>query len=326
MLKKALKHTIIILMISLLSYFPIVLLLNYLSHLPYLKYLFCDYMVSGGAILFPWLSSFELFNFTSRIGPSIQFSLGNLLDIIVFYNLLFYLNGILFRFYTRFTYSDDSNSLLSDINFYYYYQINYKKSNKEDSKLEFLDHQDYDPVFIFKNKLLFPDLYRSFKKIHPRKKLKFIGTRSLIKLHYPYVTFKKNIFSDFNTLFQIVLLWLQFRSSFFNKKFYVITIQKNKGKLTLPVFIIIFSHSYIIFFPNIKLFFSLNEKYNKNRVHTIIPDQNEPFCDLEKFIINLCEILFLVRNDFFIIIRKRIQTINLNKKYKMRYIFDRNNL
>ena len=302
-------------MISLLSYIPLMFLLNYLSHLTHLKYLFCDYMVSGGSILFPWLSSFEIFEFTSRIGPSILFSLGNLLDIIVFYNVLFYLNGLVFSFYANIRYSEEPNSLLSDINFFYYYQPNNENSDiEEDFKLDFINSQDYDSIFISKNKFLFTRPIRRFKKNYSGKKPKLIELVSSNKLKFSHQIFKPYIFSNFIILFRIVPLWLQFRSSFFNKKLYVITIQKNKGKLTLPVFIIIFSHSYIIFSPNIKLFFSLNEKYNKNRVHTIIPDQNEPFCDLEKFIINLCEILFLVRNDFFIIIRKRIQTINLNNK------------
>ncbi len=334
MLEKAFKHVIVILMISLLSYFPIVLLINYLSQLPSLKYLFCDYMISGGSILFPWLSSFEIFEFTSKIGPNINFSLGNLLDIIVFYVALFNINGIFFRFYTRIKYSDESNSLFSGINFFYYYQINHTKSNKEDFKQEFLNHQDYEPLLIFKNKFLFSELYRHFKNIYFWKNLKFIRTRSWIKLHPPHESYKKHIFSnlsllffsDFIILYSIVLLWLKFRSYFFNNKPYLITNQNNREILVIMNFIINFSHSHIIFIPNIKFFSQLSKKYYKNQAHTIINDQNDLLSDLEKFFVYLCEILFLVRNDFFMISRKRIQTINLNKKYKMRYIFDRNNL
>jgi len=316
LLKKDLKIKIIVLMISLLSYIPLIFLLNHLSHLPHLKYLFYDYMVSGGSILFPWFSSFKIFEFTSRIGPSVFFSLGNLLDIIVFYNILFYLNGLLFRFYARLRYSEEPNSLLSDINFFYYYQPNDGNSNiEEDLNIDFINNQDYDSLLISKNKFLFRNI-RRIKKNYSRNKLKLIGLFSTNKLKFSPKISKPFIFSNFIILFQIVLLWLKSNYYFYNKKPYLITIQENKGKLTFSAILIIFSHSYLIFILNIKLFSQLSKNYYKNHVHTIIIDHNEQFCDLKKFFIDLCEILFLIRNDFFIIIRKRIQTSNLNKKNK----------
>jgi len=257
-------------MISLLSYIPLVLLLNYLSQIPNLKNLFYDYIVSGRSILFPWFSSFKILEFTSRIGPTLQFSMGNLLDIIFFYNFLFNINGILFRFYTRVRYPEELNFSLLDINFFYYYQTYNSSSNKEEEfESEFLDRQFYNPVLIFKNNSFFPSCCKRFKKINFWKNVKFIRQKSSITLQYVYQIDKNQ------TLF----------------------------------------HSSLFFIPNIKNFFPFAFN-NKNHVHTIIFHQNELFSDLKKFVIELCEILFLVRNDFFMIIRKRIETINSNQEIK----------
>ncbi|MFO7797779.1 MAG: hypothetical protein ACQERB_03305 [Promethearchaeati archaeon] len=316
MLKKDLKIKIIILMISLLSYIPLIFLLNHLSNLPHLKYLFCDYMISGGSILFPWLSSFKIFEFTSRIGPNVFFSLGNLLDIIIFYNVLFYLNGVIFRFYARIRYPEEPNSLLSDLNFYYYYQPNNETSDiEENMELDFINSQNFDSIFISNNKLLSIHPIRRFKEKTLRKKFKIIGLGSINKLKFSHKISKPFIFSNFIILFQIVFLWLKFSYYYYNKKSYFITIQETKDKLTLTI-LIIFSRCYLIFILNIKFFSQLSKKYYENHVHTISIDQNELFCDLKKFTIDLCEILFLARNDFFMINRKRIQTINLNNKNK----------
>ncbi len=258
-------------MICLISYIPLVLFFNYFSQIPNLKYLFCDYMVSGGSILFPWFSKFKIFEFTSRIGPTLQFSIGNLLDIIFFYGFLFNINGILFRFYTRMRYPEELNFSLLDINFFYYYQTYNSSSNKEEEfESEFLERQFYNPVLIFKNDSFFPLYYKRFKKFNFWKNVKFIRQKSSITPRFVYQTDKNQI------LFHLSLFYI----------------------------------------PNIKKLFPFAFKYNKNHVHTIILHQNEPFYDLKKFVIDMCEILFLVRNDFFMIIGKRIETINSNQEIK----------
>jgi hypothetical protein len=305
-----------------------------LSGIPQLKSFFNENIASGGSLFFPWLSSVHLFEFTQKADLTIIFSLGNLLDIIIFCNIGSYIEIFIYHFIVKRFLSGEHNTFLLCYNLFCYY------NDKENSEVEKATLPD-EP---YANNFEFPHLFNNIPySIYGNKKINFnnlpksgnwstdrFSNNSLSSLskinNFYYFIRSFDFFDDFLWIDNVFLLSLWCKSAFFsinNISFSLYNEMRYSGRI-LPFFTVlfqIFSLKIILIFI-ISLFlkfkillFSKHKTYYFH-VHTIISNFRDFNSKIGNSSFSLCEILLYLNPDLSVFILKRIQTIYPNNHIK----------
>lgn len=322
--KKAIWIKIIVLVSVLLCYIPLILLFNYLSEIDQLKAIFCDNISTGGSIFFPWLSSVKLLEFSPLRGPSFQFSMGNLLDIIIFCNLATYIDGLIYHFFVKRILPENEHISLLYINYYCYLQTDTRESNYELNLEHQLIHEISDNFSTHsKVEFLFHDSQYRFLKKYTKRKQKLFST-NLSNLHlYISLIFGKNngpflyYFPPLNYCisFHIIIVLIITHTSHNEKRVHLnafVCFEPDFLKWNLTDedgFWLILPFTSFLFL----IYFIINN-YKLPHVHTITSNFSKLRRKLENILLNCCDDLFLFNIVLIVLFRERIPFFKSDKK------------
>lgn len=89
---------IVLILVVIFSYLPSIFIFIYLRDVPILSSVLTDYITSGKSIFIPILPYINILGFLPQKSQTIQFSLGHLIDIIIIYNIIIYIDSGLYHY------------------------------------------------------------------------------------------------------------------------------------------------------------------------------------------------------------------------------------
>ncbi|TFF98222.1 MAG: hypothetical protein EU541_07115 [Promethearchaeota archaeon] len=320
---KRAKWIKIILLISVfLSYLPLILFFNHLSTLPQFTYLFHGYFGSGNSLFFPWFSSINLLEIIPLKENLIQFSLGNLLDIILFCNILAYLDGILYHSFVKKIINESEDVMDYDLIYYSNSQNSPSEKNKAiDSRIiysspdEFtftLQEYDFD---IQNNAVPFSERQYEVRSITDLSKRSYYPYKNTLMKYFisllPSFSYQSlykvsdNNYPPSNQILDFLITssyLLYICNNSIIKNYYISKALINFFKSFLLIIFTfkIFLHSHLIFYA-----------------HTITPNFSRKDCDWELYFTHMCETPFLITVVFLSVIRNRIKLFFYKSKTKI---------
>lgn len=320
--KRAKWIRIIVLISFFLSYLPFILLYNYINTLPEYTSLFNDCITCGNSIFFPWFSSINLLEVIPMKEHLIPFSLGNLLDIILFTNLASYFDALLYHYFVKRIISESENRLECNSIYYYYQPINKSDNHKRDvGSPRIINPSEDDFPFTIEecNWGIKGNTSPYFSRI------KYDGKSNITiplrgashKYNLFIIEFNQSISSSLSDYYFPYFFHLSLNLSIdlpIHNFFLVFIYESSDKEPLLFNYLITSSDFHSSFILKLEYFFP----FSSFHVHTITPNLRKKNWDLGFHFILKCEILFLITDVYAVVLRNGIKQIKFkstNKNY-----------
>ena len=123
---------IVVILVVIFSYLPSLFIFMCLRDVPVYSSLLTEYITSGKSIFIPILPYINILGFLPHESQTIQFSLGHLIDIIIIYNIICYIDTVFYHYF--------KNAFLNEDTQIYFY-IDLGSLGLNDESRDYLDNK-----------------------------------------------------------------------------------------------------------------------------------------------------------------------------------------